>query len=95
MDICWILTPTSHSLIFCNVWTDIGLDKLWTKPRFNAPLGPLADIGHCLDNYGIWTDSGLILDLMIYILISNFLLYDLGQRLDINRTRQILDSSWI
>ena len=32
---------------------------------------------------------------MIYILISNFLLYDLGQRLDINRTRQILDSSWI
>ena len=32
---------------------------------------------------------------MIYILISHFLLYDLGQRLDINRTRQILDSSWI
>ena len=32
---------------------------------------------------------------MIYILISHFLLYDLGQRLDIKLTRQILDSSWI
>ena len=33
------------------------MEKLWTKPRHNAPLGPLTDIGHFLDNYGIENDQ--------------------------------------
>ena len=47
---------------------------------------PNPGVGQTLDNYGIWTDSGLILDLMVYILIFHFLLKDLGQQLDINWT---------
>ena len=56
---------------------------------------PNPGVGQTLDNYGIWTDSGLILDLMVYILIFHFLVHYLGQRLEINWTTQILDSSLI
>ena len=56
---------------------------------------PKLGVGQTLDNCGIWTDSGLILDLMVYILIFHFLVHYLGQRLEINWTTQILDSSWI
>ena len=78
------------------LWTDIGQGQTLDITQIQWPtLGPSTDIGHCLDNYGILTYSGLILDLMVYILIFHFLLQDLGQQLDIIWTRQIVDSSWI
>ena len=74
------------------------LDKYWTrqtkdKTQIQWPtLGSLTDIGYCLDNYGIWKDSCLILDLIVFILISRFLLTDLGQRLD--KPYILYNSAW-
>ena len=48
---CW--TFISHSQILDIVWTDIGLDKLYTKPRFDGP--PMA-IAEALDI--VWTKMG-------------------------------------
>ena len=58
-----------------------NLDRYWTRtnsghnPDSMANPWPNPGVGQTLDNYGIWTDSGLILDLMVYILIFHFLIH--------------------
>ena len=42
LDKTWTLchsgwAPTSHSQIPDKIWTDIELDKIWTKPIFKGP----------------------------------------------------------
>ena len=82
----WLLSPTQR---YRTVSRQIlNLTNFRQNPDLMAHS---TDIGHCLDNNGIWTYSGLIMDLLVCMLIFHFLLIDLGKRLNINWTRHTLD----
>ena len=66
-------------------WTDIGQGQTLAEPRGWTDSGQLWDMDRFWANPG--SDG--------FILILHILLQDLGQTLDMNWTRQILDSSWI